>query len=203
MAGERAGNLHPAHRQSFRRARGSRQACRPGTKVFGLLGRHSRRKPQKLIRHLRPSVVARRLVGVLRCASDMFHMSAHSQQSKPRIRLRMHEVVSRRIDVHGQEPFGLEAGTGLNALPMFAGRAGRASQPVCISAGKVPRALNLARGVSDELRGAFSRVGAWLVDPHSRPPTLFRLAAARTRRQLRAQHLVASCQPVPSFRLAS
>jgi hypothetical protein len=86
------------------------------------LGGISRRKPQKMIRHLRPSVVARRLVGVLRCASDTFHVSAHSLESKPRIPLRMHEVVSRRIDVHGQEPFGLKAGTGSNALPMFAGR---------------------------------------------------------------------------------
>ena len=113
----------------FGRARGWRQACRPGTKVFGLLGRHSRRKPQKMIRHLRPSVVARRLVGVLRCASDTLRVSAHSQQSKPRIRLRMHEVVSRRIDVHGQEPFGLQAGTGLRPLPMFAGHTCHLPEP--------------------------------------------------------------------------
>jgi hypothetical protein len=51
------------------------------------LGGISRRKPRKMIRHLRPSVVARRLVGVLRCASNTFHVLAHSAESKPRIPL--------------------------------------------------------------------------------------------------------------------
>lgn len=71
----------------------------------------------------------------------------------------------------GQEPFERMGDTGLHALPMFAGRTGHASQPSAFPRGKAPRARNLARGVSDDLRGAVSSARALPFDPHTRPLT--------------------------------
>ena len=113
----------------------------------------------------------------------------------------------------GQEPFERMGDTGFHALPMFAGRSGRASQPSAFPRGKAPRAWNLARGVSDDLGGALSSAGLdpsvrTLGRPRPRSPAGMQrvgLAAARTSWQLQAQFLetiskFARDLSAPSFR---
>jgi hypothetical protein len=70
------------------------------------------------------------------------------------------------------------------------------------AAGKILAPVTLREAVPTSHGELSAGSGPGPVDPHSRSPTLCYLAIARTRWQLRAQHLVATCTSVPSFRLA-
>jgi hypothetical protein len=195
----------PCAPPGFGRARGWRQACRPGTKVLRVAWAAF---PQEAAKNdSPPSSLGRRAASCGRASLCIRHAPRIGSSAGIRTKDSLSNARS-RFQVNRRprsRTFRTRSGHWVKCTPDVR-RTYLPRSPGVLnsgSRGKAPRALNLARGVSDELREAFSRVGAWLVDPHSRPPTLFRLAAARTRRQLRAQHLVASCQPIPSFRLAS
>ena len=107
------------------------------------------------------------------------------------------QVVSRRIDAYGQEPFELTGALGYvhprSSSAYVQRRAGdRARREKTVvshllpsfgitsqAAWTRPRARNLTRGRPDESWRAFSQNRARPVDPHPRPPTLWRLVAAR------------------------
>ncbi len=152
----------------------------PGYGGFGYLGGTPASGRRKMIHRLRPSAVARRSVDVLRkrhaprASAFSIGGCAKSDQgeSTPTVKSLLScrgpwvtstLTLRRRLAARSR---GGRARQGKRATVS----AGDNAQWLC---GKIPRARNQRRGVSDESGRAISQVWATPIDPHPRPPALW------------------------------